>query len=663
MKIIYLYDAIAIWGGIERILVNKMNSLVGQADYEVYIITSNHGSHPIPYAMDKRINHIDLNIGLHKKYQFKGLKRYVEGYRLNRQYYRLLEKQLDMIKPDIIVCTSSHSVKSLLAIAKGVPVLVESHANFSRPEKLWHRLATMANNCWIGKTSGVVTLTEGDAANWRRLTGKVHVIPNIVNLNDTGIYSEGREKRVIFVGRFVEQKGIGRLFDVWKMVNERFPDWKLDVYGDGELWQHFCNEAERLDIGISIHKPTDNIFEKYRQASLLLVTSVYEPFGLVMPEAMSCGLPVVAFDCPYGPGEIIRDGENGFLIAEGNTGDFVEKTCLLMANSQLRAKMGKKAIKSVECFSEKNILPLWLDLFEKLNKKNMLFKTNRSIPLVYWNVANFGDILSPYIVSRLSGQQVVHKECYRGMRYVIAETLKRLAGRVKKPLESINYPLQRNMLGVGSIIGWGNGSSVVWGSGFMNFADGYRGEHKVTAVRGRYTDEKLQKMGHPGCGVYGDPALLMPLIYRPEAEKKHKAAIIPHITETDQFAAEYAGKAKVIDLRTFDVESVIDQVCSCEYILSTSLHGIIIAHAYGIPAIWVKKNFINTDGFKFKDYFSSVDIREYAGFEDIEGIMNDIDAFFADNKDIALPHADMDTLRRRLMEAAPFGISEKFLSR
>lgn len=287
---------------------------------------------------------------------------------------------------------------------------------------------------------------------------------------------------------------------------------------------------------------------------------------------------------------------------------------------------------------------------------------NKSIPLVYWNEPNFGDILSPYILSRLSDREIVHKECFRGNRYVVLETIKRLTGYIKKPLKSINYPFERNLLAVGSIISWGNNSSVVWGSGFMNTADKFNGEYRILAVRGKYTDEKLEKMGYNKCGVYGDPALLLPLVYKPQVKKRHEIGIIPHITEADYFIGKYSEDYKVIDLRTFDVEQVIDDICSCDCILSTSLHGIIVAHTYGIPAVWIKKNYINTDGFKFNDYFSSVDIPIYKGVEDYEELIVDKasrDIFLETNKNIVLPNCSLETLRTNLLSVAPFDVKFK----
>ena len=98
------------------------------------------------------------------------------------------------------------------------------------------------------------------------------------------------------------------------------------------------------------------------------MTSRYEPFGLVLPEAMSCGLPVVAFDCPYGPADIITDGVDGFLIKERSVEEFANRVCQLIENEQLRVQMGKRGMDSSQRYSTEAIMPKWAKLFEQLTR-------------------------------------------------------------------------------------------------------------------------------------------------------------------------------------------------------------------------------------------------------------------------------------------------------
>ena len=358
MKIVYLYSSLAIMGGVERVLVDKMNYLVNHG-YEVFMITSDQGQHPIPYPLDERVHFIDLQINFHTQYQYRGLKRFQEGRCLRRLYHKYLKELLQEIKPDVIDSTSSQDVRGLLRIKRNIPMVVESHVNFLHPDSWHQKIRTLYNNYWIGEANAVVTLTQGDAKNWWRVSRNVHVIPNIVHLNNTGRYSDFTNKRAIFVGRIAAQKGISDLIKVWHIVNQRHPDWELDVYGNGDM-------DSLPEIKLFVHPPTEDIMEEYINSSMLLMTSVYEPFGLVLPEAMSCGLPVVAFDCPYGPADIITDGVDGFLIKERSIDEFVQRVDQLICSYDLRRQMGQAGIQSSQRYQASHIMLQWKSLFEKL---------------------------------------------------------------------------------------------------------------------------------------------------------------------------------------------------------------------------------------------------------------------------------------------------------
>ena len=139
----------------------------------------------------------------------------------------------------------------------------------------------------------------------------------------------------------------------------RHSDWTLDVYTDGKI------DAP----GISVYKPVANIMDKYSDCSVLLLTSIFEPFGLVLPEAMSCGLPVVAFDCPYGPADIITDGVDGFLVKNRDINEFANRVCQLIEDKDLRVRMGLAGVKSSQRYRADVIMPKWKELFERLCQK------------------------------------------------------------------------------------------------------------------------------------------------------------------------------------------------------------------------------------------------------------------------------------------------------
>ena len=128
-----------------------------------------------------------------------------------------------------------------------------------------------------------------------------------------------------------------------------------------------------MNNNIHIHEPESTILKRYCESSILLLTSIYEPFGLVLPEAMSCGLPVVAFDCPYGPAEIITDGVDGFLVKGRDVNEFANRVCQLIEDPNLRIQMGRAAIKSSQRFRADLIMPQWQNLFSDLTSKELFY--------------------------------------------------------------------------------------------------------------------------------------------------------------------------------------------------------------------------------------------------------------------------------------------------
>lgn len=285
------------------------------------------------------------------------------------------------------------------------------------------------------------------------------------------------------------------------------------------------------------------------------------------------------------------------------------------------------------------------------------------IKLVYWNdIPNFGDALSPFIVHELSGKKIQHKFHIPSwkLRTYIKFIVWNLFKLRWKELTSILFPFESNIIAVGSVLSFGNRKSQIWGSGFMNGTDEFNGG-KVLALRGIYSNEKLIKMGYKGTSIFGDPAILISLLIEPSRTKHYKIGLIPHWTETEFFVSQYSDKCKIIDLRTNDIKKVIYDITACEYILSTSLHGIIVSHAYGIPALWIKKNDINTDGIKFNDYFSSMNIPCYKGItQNIDELLLNITDLFIQEKQYALPHIDIISLQRELLKVCPFEIQKKY---
>lgn len=371
MRIVYINDALAVWGGLERILVEKVNELAERYGYEMFLLTANQGNHPIPFPLSPKVTHIDLDIQFHKQYQYHGISRLLKKKELNRMFVHRLREQINVIKPDVIVCLRPELACAVSKVKGDIPFVFESHTSryaqrFIKAD-LYTQVKNELYNYSVRSAQLVVALTEGDAKDWQGINVHVQVIPNFVHLNPSERCCDYNSKSVIFVGRFSTQKDISSLLKIWQLVHFRYPEWQLQIYGGyGEEQEQLQPLIKKMNANIIVHEPTRDIFDCYLENSIFLLTSRFEPFGLVLTEAMSCGLPVIAFDCPYGPADIITDGKDGFLIKNRNMEEFVEKVCWLIENPELRRSMGQAGILSSRRYDSSLIMPKWKVLFEQL---------------------------------------------------------------------------------------------------------------------------------------------------------------------------------------------------------------------------------------------------------------------------------------------------------
>lgn len=371
MRLLYICDALAVYGGLERVLIEKANWLAKQKDYEICLLTVNQGEHPVSFPLHPDVQFEDLGIQFHQQYHLSFCRRLVRNRQLHRLFRDRLAGKIQEKDPDVIVSTRLDYIRDILSVKGDLPLVFESHssclASRFEGDGLLRRIHIRYLQLVVRKAAMTVALTKGDADEWRKLTPKVCVIPNVVYLNESGLYSDCTSKSAIFVGRFSKQKDVGSLLRIWTLVHERYPDWCLHIYGGyGEEQDSILAKIKQMDANIQVHEATSNMVEKYRESSILLMTSSYEPFGLVLPEAMSCGLPVVAFDCPYGPADIITGGTDGFLVKERSYDDFSNRVCQLMDHLDLRLRMGKSGIESSKKYAESCIMPLWKQLFNRL---------------------------------------------------------------------------------------------------------------------------------------------------------------------------------------------------------------------------------------------------------------------------------------------------------
>ncbi len=225
---------------------------------------------------------------------------------------------------------------------------------------------------------------------------------------------------------------------------------------------------------------------------------------------------------------------------------------------------------------------------------------NKTIRLFWWNEVkimkknheNYGDLLGKYLVEKISKKKAVWT--------------------LPKRFSIKNY-YQPIYVTIGSVLANVTENCVIWGSGIIS-KEYLIKKAKFLAVRGPQTRSHLLNQGHSVPEIYGDPALLLPDFYFPNITKKYKYGIVPHYNDYKLMSQLYSGQEDilVINLMTNSIEEVTDLFLQCEMTISTSLHGLIVSHAYRIPSVWVQfSDKLFGDGIKFQDYFESVQMETY----------------------------------------------------
>lgn len=376
-KIVYLTPALYIAGGVERVLTIKANYLAEQLGYDVTIILTEGKGKPLAYPLSNKIKVINLNVNFEEMWECSFWKKVLLYLRKQRAYKRKLKAELMRIRPDITDSLLRREINFITKIKDGSKKIGELHVNranyrnFEVNETNW--LKELFAKFWMRNLTGhlkqldkFVVLTEEDKAAWTELNNVV-AIHNPVSFKPVGI-SPLTEKRVIAVGRYVYQKGFDMLLQAWKKVEEQCPDWELVVYGDGDR-SPYERLAEELGIDkrrCHLNGPTADIQKEYINSSLFVLSSRFEGFGMVLIEAMVCGLPVVSYACPCGPKDIIKDGEDGLLVENGNVDALADAVCRLINDEPLRQSMAHAGRTNVSRFSIDHIAIQWQWLFESL---------------------------------------------------------------------------------------------------------------------------------------------------------------------------------------------------------------------------------------------------------------------------------------------------------
>lgn len=379
MKIIYCTHSTCNPGGMERVLLNKVTYLSQLPGWEVAVVTTDQHQRSPFYPFPERVRMMDLGINYSEDNE-KGAWKKITGYlRKRKEHKRKLTALLLKEKPDIVVSLYPSESSFIPDIKDGSKKVLELHyckffrLQYGRRGLLgWiDKLRTRQDEQIVRRFDKFVVLTNEDRGYWGNLPN-IEVIPNAA-MHVSDAYSDVMNKRVIAVGRLDYQKGFDRLIQAWELVQHtgKFTDWKLDIYGQGEwqkMLQQMIDKAGLQDTA-RLNRPTKQIGEEYVKSDLLVMSSNYEGFPMVMIEAMACGLPVVSFDYKCGPKDIIQTGINGLLVPNGDIQALADAMMKVMEDEAYRKMLSLNARKVVDTYSEQAVMSQWIRLFTSITAK------------------------------------------------------------------------------------------------------------------------------------------------------------------------------------------------------------------------------------------------------------------------------------------------------
>lgn len=381
MRIAYCIDCISMMGGIERITLAKANALSKIDGNEVYIIVAYNKGIPV-LDLEPRVRIINLGVNYGADMGLNRIQSFIMMLRKRNEHKKKLISCLQDIKPDILISTHQSEkffIKSL-SLGSTPKIVKEIHycSEFRQLnatnifEVVLSKLRFLYDYKWrMGAIDCIVLLTNEDKQRHWKNNPRAIVIPNPITALPNVPSTVFTEKRVIAAGRLVYQKNFTSLINAWKYVVVKHPDWILDIYGDGALKDYLEKQIKDLNLhdSVFLQGRTNDIFEKMSSSSIYALSSIYEGFALVLVEAMSCGLPVVSYACPCGPKDIIEEGKDGFLVEVNDEQTLAARINQLIEDEELRRQMSKAALQKSEKYKMERIIPMWMDLFEKLKRE------------------------------------------------------------------------------------------------------------------------------------------------------------------------------------------------------------------------------------------------------------------------------------------------------
>lgn len=334
-------------GGTERAVINLANMLVGFYNVEIVSLYSSNLKIPF-YDYDKRITIKSLNLkngGTFSNFlkSFTALSKYYKG-----------------SKPDFLIGTW-YGANIMLPFFKSrnIRVIGWEHADFENSPSTIKKIAKIL----YPNLNALVVLSDVAKQKMLHYTSNTFVIPNSLPFVAKES-SSLQNNRILMLGRLVAVKAYERVIPLGVYLQKEFPDWKIDIFGDGELRDDLIKKIEQHNLNnINIYQATRNIEKEYLNSAIYLSTSYTEAMPMVFLEAMSCGVPVISYN-NEGAACLIAEHQDGIIVK--NEEELKSAVTLLIKDFELRSKLGQKGKEKAQMYTEENIKKLWINLLNDI---------------------------------------------------------------------------------------------------------------------------------------------------------------------------------------------------------------------------------------------------------------------------------------------------------
>lgn len=369
MKIVFLIDQIYKHGGAEKVLTEKASYFADKFNYDVTIITTEQREKKYCYPLSNNVSLVDT--GIH----YERTKSYFNIINIMKviDHYKALKKQIKEISPDFIILLSDAFDYYLLPyISYKSKILKEFHSSYyfnsiaRKTNKSLVRKVKIFIRDYINSKYDYLVVLNNDEKRLLNVNNAV-VIPNGITINQSE-FSKLENKRVISAGRIAPVKNFEALIQSWIYVEDKYPKWRLEIYGEGD--EEYIIELQKLIEKLNLTNSicmcgsTNHLREKMLNSSIYVMSSITECFPMVLLESQSCGLPIVSFDCPCGPRNIITDKQDGLLVENQNNIKLADGIIELIESLDIRKDMGRNARENIKKYKFNDVMERWKILFE-----------------------------------------------------------------------------------------------------------------------------------------------------------------------------------------------------------------------------------------------------------------------------------------------------------